>query len=80
MKISSSDINPIDYGAMLQKVQDYERRFEQTDAQIRKLQDTVETLVALANTGRGGFWVCIAFVSVASSIVGYISHWFDKFH
>lgn len=79
MKISH-DINPIDYGAMLQKVQDYERRFAQMDEQIKKLQSSVENLVALANTGRGGFWVCIAFVSLGSSIVGYVSHWFDKFH
>jgi hypothetical protein len=72
------DINPIKYGVLWQKVQDYERRFDDMSNKIDKLEKSIDTLVALANQGKGGIWMGIAFVSVFSSIVGYAMHWFKN--
>lgn len=72
------DIDPIKYGVLWQKVQDYERRFDDMSNKIDKLEKSIDTLVALANQGKGGIWVGIAFVSVFSSIVGYVMHWFKN--
>jgi hypothetical protein len=36
----------------------------------------MEILIALANKGRGGFWMGMALVSGVSTVMGYFSsHW-----
>lgn len=73
-----TDIDPVKYGVLWQKVQDYERRFDEMDKKMDKMEANVEKLVALANQGRGGFWAGMALVSAFSSAVGYFSSWFHK--
>jgi hypothetical protein len=72
------EIDPVKYGILWQKVQDYERRFDEMSIKIDKLEASIETLVALANQGRGGLWVGMALVAAASSLVGYFSHLFSR--
>jgi len=72
------EIDPVKYGVLWQKVQDYERRFDQMEIKIDKLESSIEKLVALANQGRGGLWVGMALVSALSSAVGYVSHLVGK--
>ena len=71
-------IDPVRYGVLWQKVQDYERRFDEMSAKIDKMEASIETLVALANQGRGGFWMGMVIVSAISSVMGYISHLIGK--
>lgn len=73
-----SEIDPVKYGVLWQKVQDYERRFDQMEAKIDKMEHHIENLVALANQGRGGFWAGMALVSAISSAVGFFSSHFHK--
>jgi hypothetical protein len=63
---------------LYQKVQDYERRFDEMSAKIDKMETSIDTLVALANQGRGGFWMGMVIVSAVGSVIGYISHWIGK--
>jgi hypothetical protein len=72
------EIDPVKYGVLWQKVQDYERRFDQMETKIDKMEASIEKLVALANQGRGGIWMGMALVSALSSAVGYISHLVGK--
>jgi len=73
-----SDIDLVKYGVLWQKVEDYERRFDDMDKKMTKMEAQLEQLVALANQGRGGFWAGMALVSAISSAMGYVSHWFSK--
>ena len=73
-----AEIDPVKYGVLWQKVEDYERRFDQMEAKIDKLERNIEKLVALANQGRGGFWAGMALVSAISSAVGFFSSNFHK--
>jgi hypothetical protein len=70
-----AEIDPVKYGVLWQKVEDYERRFDQMEAKIDKLERNIEKLVALANQGRGGFWAGMALVSFVSSAAGFIVSW-----
>jgi hypothetical protein len=72
------EIDPVRYGVLWQKVQDYERRFDDMSAKIDKMETSIETLVALANQGRGGFWMGMVIVSAISSVMGYLSHLIGK--
>jgi hypothetical protein len=73
-----ADIDLVKYGVLWQKVEDYERRFDDMDKKMTKMEGQLEQLVALANQGRGGFWAGMALVSALSSAVGYVSHWIGK--
>ena len=73
-----ADIDLVKYGVLWQKVEDYERRFDDMDKKMSKMEGQLEQLVALANQGRGGFWAGMALVSAMSSAMGYVSHWFSK--
>lgn len=76
--MNTPEIDPVKYGVLWQKVQDYERRFDDMDKKMDKMEGQLEKLVALANQGRGGFWAGMALVSAASSVVGYFSSYFHK--
>ena len=70
-EMSTSEIDLVKYGVLWQKV-------ESMEAKIDKMEAQLETLIALANKGRGGFWMGMLFVSAISSIVGYVSHLFGR--
>ena len=76
----SVDIDPVKYGVLWQKVKDYERRFDDMDKKMDKMESQLEHLVALANRGKGGLWAGMAIVSAISSAIGYFSHFFNKGH
>jgi hypothetical protein len=48
------------------------------EKKIDKMETNLEKLVALANQGRGGFWVGMSIVSAASAAAGYIMSYFGK--
>lgn len=73
-----ADIDLVKYGVLWQKVEDYERRFDDMDKKMTKMESQLEQLVALANQGRGGFWAGMALVSAISSVIGYFSNFFHK--
>lgn len=76
--MTAPEIDLVKYGVLWQKVEDYERRFDKMEYKIDKLESSIETLVALANKGRGGFWVGMMVISALSSTIGYLSHWLGK--
>ena len=76
----SAEIDPVKYGVLWQKVKDYERRFDDMDKKMDKMEAQLEHLVALANRGKGGLWVGMAIVSAVSSVIGYFSHFFNRGH
>jgi hypothetical protein len=69
-------IDPVKYGAMWQKVQDYERRFEVIDKKLDKMEQQLEDLIAMANKGKGGFWVGMTIASMVGAAISWVtSHW-----
>lgn len=69
-------IDPVKYGAMWQKVQDYERRFEVIDKKLDKMEQQLEDLIAMANKGKGGFWVGMTIASMIGAGISWVtSHW-----
>ena len=71
-------IDPVKYGVLWQKVQDYERRFDQMDRKMDRMEDQLAQLVSLADRSKGGFWAGMALVSAVSSGVTYLTQWFHK--
>jgi hypothetical protein len=64
------EIDPIKYGAMWQRVQDYERRFEDMDKKLDRMDAHITQLMAMANQSKGGLWAGMA---IASALGGSIA-------
>jgi len=63
------EIDPVKYGQLWEKVDNLTHK-------VDKLEEGMEELLALANKGRGGFWIGMMVVSGISSLVGFFSHYF----
>lgn len=70
------EIDPVKYGVLWQKVEDYERRFDSMQKQMDKMEEQLEKLVGLANQSKGGFWAGMALVSAISTVAGYFMNFF----
>lgn len=69
--MSDFQIDPVKYGQLWEKV-------DQLSTKVDKLEAGMEELLALANKGRGGFWVGMMVVSGLSTIIGYLTHLFSN--
>jgi hypothetical protein len=70
-----SEIDPVKYGAMWQRVQDYERRFEEMDKKLDRMDSHITQLMAMANQSKGGLWAGMAIASTLGAVVTWvISH------
>lgn len=67
------EIDPIKYGAMWQRVQDYERRFEAMDKKLDKMESQLDDLIAMANKGKGGFWAGMTIASSLGAVVAWVA-------
>lgn len=70
-----AEIDPVKYGVLWERVQNYERRFDEMNSKMDKMERNVEELLALANKGRGGFWAGMTIASsVGAAVAWFVSH------
>jgi len=63
------EIDPVKYGVLWERVQSMDRK-------VDKMERQLEELIALANKGKGGFWMGMAIASTFGAIVSWVtSHW-----
>jgi hypothetical protein len=68
----NSQIDPYKYGKLVATVESLEKK-------VDKLEAGMEELLALANKGRGGFWMGMTIASIVGGVVTFItSHWTIK--
>ncbi len=71
------EIDPVKYGVLWQKVEDYERQISEVNKKMDKMEAQLDRLVGMADQSRGGFWAGMMIVSALSSLVGWVIHWFS---
>jgi predicted HTH transcriptional regulator len=71
-------IDLIRYGALYQKVESYEQKFQEMSNKIDKLEAAIESLCAMANQSRGALWLGLGLVSAFSTFVGFILNWYSS--
>jgi uncharacterized protein with PhoU and TrkA domain len=59
-----SDINPIEYGKLVQSVDNLERKVDALEVDIKKL-------VAMAERSKGSLWALMGVASVAGAFISY---------
>ena len=65
------NIDPVQYGILLQKVNTMEQ-------EVAELRRDMHQLLELANKSRGGFWAAMTFVSFVSTAAGFVMAWFGR--
>jgi len=68
-----TEIDPIRYGALWQKVDGYDQRFDEVNKKMDKMERQIEELLALANKGKGGFWMGMTIASSVGAAVAWIA-------
>ena len=66
-----SDINPIEYGKLVQSVDSLERKVDAMEADIKKL-------LAMAERSRGSLWALMGVASVAGAFISYMTDIFFR--
>jgi uncharacterized protein with PhoU and TrkA domain len=66
-----SDINPIEYGKLVQSVDNLERKVDAMEVDIKKL-------VAMAERSKGSLWALMGVASVAGAFISYVSEMIFK--
>lgn len=67
----SEQIDPVQYGVLLQKVNTMEK-------EVSELRRDMHQLLELANKSRGGLWAGMAIVSALSTAAGFVMAWFGR--
>ena len=62
----SEILDSVEYGKLIAKVEMLEKK-------IDKMENALDELRALANTGRGGFWMGMMIASLVGAIISYVS-------
>jgi hypothetical protein len=72
------EIDPVKYGVLWQKVEDYERKFDSMEKKIDAMDNDVKKLVAMAERSKGSLWALMGVASVVGGAVTWVSDVFFK--
>lgn len=64
--MEAGEIDPVKIGVLWERVQNMDKK-------IDKMEKHIEELLALANKGRGGFWVGMSIASSVGAAVAWIA-------
>ena len=62
-----AEIDPIQYGQIIAKV-------DTLETQVTAMQADIKQLLEMANKSKGGFWVGMSIASLLSGIAGSVAH------
>lgn len=67
--MEASEIDPVKYGVLWERVQSMDRK-------VDKMERQIEQLLELANKSKGGFWMGMTIASMIGGLFGWVSsHW-----
>jgi hypothetical protein len=71
-------IDLVRYGALWQKVEGYEKQFDDMAKKMDKMESNIEKLLENQAKQKGAGWLAIGMLSVLSTIGGWFIHWWIK--
>jgi hypothetical protein len=72
------EIDPVKYGVLWQKVEDYERKFDSMEKKIDAMDNDVKKLVAMAERSKGSLWALMGVASVVGGAISLVTEFFFK--
>ena len=74
----SFEIDPVKYGVLWQKVEDYERKLTSMEKKMDKMEANIEQLVAMANRSKGSLWALMGVASVVGAAISLVTDFVFK--
>jgi hypothetical protein len=74
----SDPIDPIRYGVLWQKVENYEDKFDAMEKKIDAMEVDLKKLVLMAERSKGSLWALMGVASVVGGAVTWLSEIFFK--
>lgn len=72
------EIDPVKYGVLWQKVEDYERQLSEVNKKIDKMESQLDKLVGMAERSKGSLWALMGVASVVGGIISLLTDFFFK--
>lgn len=72
------EIDPVKYGVLWQKVEDYERKFDSMEKKIDNMDADLKKLVGMAERSKGSLWALMGVASVGGGVITYITDFFIR--
>jgi hypothetical protein len=69
----SFEIDPVRYGVLWQKVEDYERKLGSMEKKIDLMESDLKKLVLMAERSRGSLWALMGAAGVVGSIISFLT-------
>lgn len=69
----SFEIDPVKYGVLWQKVEDYEKKFDSMERKMDKMESNLEQLLAMAERSKGSLWALMGVASVVGGIISFLT-------
>lgn len=67
------EIDPVKYGVLWQKVEDYEKKFDSMEKKMDKMESQLEQLVSMAERSKGSLWALMGVASVVGGIISFLT-------
>jgi hypothetical protein len=74
----SEPIDPIRYGVLWQKVENYEDKFDAMEKKIDAMEVDLKKLVLMAERSKGSLWALMGVASVVGGAITWLSEIFFK--
>ena len=72
------EIDPVKYGVLWQKVEDYERQLSEVNKKIDKMESQLDKLVGMAERSKGSLWALMGVASVVGGVISLLTDFFFK--
>ena len=69
----SFEIDPVKYGVLWQKVEDYEKKFDELSKKQDKMEANIEKLLAMAERSKGSLWALMGVASVVGAMISFLT-------
>jgi F0F1-type ATP synthase beta subunit len=73
-----ADIDLVRYGALYQKVENYEQKFDAMERKIDAMESDLKKLVLMAERSKGSLWALMGVAGVVGTIIGWLADFFVK--
>jgi len=67
------EIDPVRYGVLWQKVEDYEKKFASMEKKMDKMEANLEQLVSMAERSKGSLWALMGVASVVGGVISFLT-------
>lgn len=67
------EIDPVKYGVLWQKVEDYERKFDSMEKKIDAMESDVKKLLSMAERSKGSLWALMGAAGVVGSVISFLT-------